>query len=48
MSHVFKTSGPLESIDFNTLPEETSLQREIKARLLRGERFRNAVGYIKE
>lgn len=48
VSNVFKTTGPLESIDFAALPEDTSLQREIKARLLRGERFRNGVGYIKD
>ena len=48
VSNVFKTTGPLESIDFASLPEDTSLRRALKERLLRGETFRNGVGYIKE
>lgn len=48
VSNVFKINTPLDQIDFNTLPEDTSLQRAIKERLLRGERFRNGVGYIKD
>ena len=48
VSNIFKTNGPLESIDFASLPEETSLQKAIKERLLRGEKFQNGVGYIKD
>lgn len=46
VNNVFKISAPLNTIDFAALPEETSLQKAIKERLLKGEALQNGVGYF--
>jgi len=46
VSAVFKISAPLNSVDFAALPEDTSLQKAVKERLLKGEPLQNGVGYF--
>lgn len=42
----FNISAPPGSFDYNTLPEDTHLRRQVKQRLLRGEPLQNAWGYF--
>ncbi|MBE6973680.1 MAG: hypothetical protein E7440_07385 [Ruminococcaceae bacterium] len=42
----FKINAAPGSFDYNTLPEDTYLRREVKARLLRGEPLQQAWGYF--
>ena len=46
LNFVFKINAIPGSFDYNTLPENTYLQREIKARLLRGEPLQQGWGYF--
>lgn len=46
LNNAFNISAAPGTFDYNTLPEDTSLRREIKKRLLRGETLQNAWGYF--
>ena len=37
---------PLNAVDFAALPEDSSLQREVKRRLINGEPLQNGMGYF--
>lgn len=44
--NVFHITKPVTEVDVAALPEDSSLRKEVKARLLRGEEFQNGVGYF--
>jgi len=46
VNNVFKISAPMNTIDFTTLPEDSSLQKAVKERLIKGEPLQNGVGYF--
>ena len=46
VNNIFKISAPLNAVDFAALPEDTSLQREVKRRLINGEPLQNGMGYF--
>ncbi|MBE6973546.1 MAG: hypothetical protein E7440_06690 [Ruminococcaceae bacterium] len=46
LNFAFKINAAPGSFDYNTLPEDTHLRREIKARLLRGDPLQQGWGYF--
>lgn len=46
LSFAFKIDASPGSFDYNTLPEDTHLRRELKARLLRGDPLQQSWGYF--